>query len=89
MARLEKNKPQNFQDKETHRSLPVQESQEGFGICYLSIISDTSKKLRFDIHMFNLNCLKEGRKFDYSGDMMHAFVVIVDCWALEYLKIST
>jgi len=23
MARLEKNKPQNFQDKETHRSLPV------------------------------------------------------------------
>jgi hypothetical protein len=42
-------------------------------ICYKSALFDTSKKLRFDIHMFNLNCPKEGRKFAYSGDMMHAF----------------
>ena len=42
-------------------------------ICYKSALLDTSKKLRFNIYIFNSNCAKEGHKFDYSEGMMHAF----------------
>jgi len=38
-----------------------------------SLVPVSEKPLLYDIHIFNLNCPKEGWELDDSGGMMHAF----------------
>jgi hypothetical protein len=47
--------------------------QKVHSFCYVFTVSNHYKKLRFDIHIFNLDCPKEGREFDYSRGMMHGW----------------